>query len=71
MDLDKDELKVTRKRNGFKKESLSKEQISKIIRNRIYEIDNEEWYENDPKKCKFYCQEELESILFRMLKEEE
>lgn len=68
MDLDNEELKETKKRNRYKQENLTKEVISKIIRDHIWEIDNDEWNIPNSDKVKFYCEEELESVLFKMLK---
>ena len=64
MDLDNQELKETKKRNGIK--NINKEKIEKIIKRRICEIDNEEWDINDSDNIKFYCKEELQNILFRI-----
>lgn len=64
MDLDEQELKETRKRKGLENK------IQKIIRNRIDEINNEEWFIPDEKNIKFYCIEELEKVMFRLLKED-
>ena len=68
MDLDENELKATKKRNGFKTESLTKEEISKVFRNHIWEMNNDEWNFPNAEKVKFYCEEELESVLFKLLK---
>lgn len=64
MDLDEQELKETRKRKGLENK------IQKVIRNRIDEINNEEWFIPDEKNIKFYCIEELEKVMFRLLKED-
>lgn len=68
MSFDNQELKETRRRNGLS-ECNYKEKVEKIIRNRINEIDNEEWDIANEKEIKFYCMEELESILFKIKKE--
>lgn len=68
MDLDENELKATKKRNGFKKENLTKEEISKVFRNHIWKMNNDEWNIPNAQKVKFYCEEELESVLFKLLK---
>ena len=69
MDLDNEELKITRTKNKVEKEYVSKEKIQEIIRDRIWQIDNDEWNIPNAKEVKFYCEEELEGVLFQLLKE--
>lgn len=71
MDLDEQELLETRKKKGLKKDCVNKETIKRIIQNHIWEIDNEEWDIPNAKEIKFYVKEELESVMFKLLKVEE
>lgn len=64
MSFDNQELEETRRRNGMK-ECKCKD-VEKLIRKRIDEINNEEWFIPDEKNVKFYCVEELEKILFKL-----
>lgn len=64
MSFDNQELKETRRRNGMKE--CKCKNLEKLIRNRIWEINNEEWDIPNEKEIKFYCVEELEKILFKL-----
>lgn len=64
MSFDNQELKETRRRNGIKE--CNCKDAEKLIRKRINEINNEEWFIPDEKNIKFYCVEELEKILFKL-----
>lgn len=67
MDLDNEELIMTRNdRNA--KSIINKEKIQEIIRNRILEIDSEEWDIDNSEDIKFYCKEELEKIMFKLIR---
>ena len=76
MDLDVEELKATKNKIisnkdnvvGYKTPNLEKLKIWQIIKDRIQEINEEEWDMKNEEEIKYWCKEELESILFRMIR---